>query len=343
MTFGTGRPVSIRDVARRAGVSHQTVSRVINNSTQVRPATKARVEAAIQELDYHPNPLAQAFARGSSGRIGVLIEGSSLYGPRSMMLGLEIAARESGHTSTSFTVTGGSAAELRDGVRFLIDQRVDAVAVILPRETSLRALPELPAASVLIGTRPCLIRPGADDGADGIPWVGVDQRLGTELALNHLLEQGHRVIAHLGGPADSLDSQARTARWRELMGVAGLSDEWLVSGDWSADSGYAAASVIARIPGLTAVFVANDQMALGLVHGLAQAGVRVPQDVSVVGFDDIPESAHFLPPLTTVRQNFEELGRVGMSLILRGLADGPVHESLQIDPTLVVRESTAPR
>ncbi|HML52067.1 MAG TPA: LacI family DNA-binding transcriptional regulator [Propionicimonas sp.] len=343
MTIGSSRPVSIRDVARRAGVSHQTVSRVINQSNQVKPATKARVEAAIQDLDYRPNSLAQAFARGRSGRIGVLIEGSSLYGPLSMMRGVELAAREAGYTSTAFTVTGESASELSDGVRFLNDQRVDAVAVILPREQSLHALPELPEASVLIGTRPSRVDPGGEDGTAGLPWVGVNQRLGTELVVRHLLDRGHRVIAHITGPAESLDSQARTVRWQELMREAGLGDEFVIPGDWSADAGYAAAPACAQIPGLTAVFAGNDQMALGLTHGLAELGLRVPDDISVVGFDDLPESGHFLPPLTTVRQNFEELGRVGMAVILRGLNDELSRESLEIDPTLVIRESTSIR
>jgi DNA-binding LacI/PurR family transcriptional regulator len=340
MSVGSDRGPSLRDVALRAGVSHQTVSRVINGSPSLRPQTRDRVLAAIEELDYRPSALGRALARGRSRRIGLLIESSSEYGPMGTLRGVEVAARAAGYSTTSYTASSDDSGAFREGAEFLAGQGVDGIAIIAPRLQSLNALPELnlPRAVVLLGG---LLGPqGAPDVSVGLSRVGVDQVLGTRLAMDHLLGLGHRVIGHLAGPHDWLDARARNQAWRSAMTEAGLALPAIAEGDWRAESGYQATDALLAIPGLTAVFAANDQMALGLIHGLADRGLRIPEDISVVGFDNIADSGHFRPPLTTVNQDFEALGRAGVATILRQLGEDVEETAAVVVPHLVVREST---
>jgi DNA-binding LacI/PurR family transcriptional regulator len=169
----------------------------------------------------------------------------------------------------------------------------------------------------------------------------VDQKRGAELAVRHLVDQGHRRIGHLAGPQDWIDGVARAQGWSAALRVAGLEDDLLVVGDWSAGSGYDIGRKLADERTATALFVGNDQMALGVLRAFNEAGVRVPEDVSVVGFDDQPESGYFTPPLTTVRQDFEELGRRCMDLMLGGIEDGNNVGTIVVEPELVVRRSTS--
>ena len=334
-----GHAPSMRDVARRAGVSHQTVSRVINDSPNIRAGTRDRVLQAIDDLGYRPNGLARALAHGRSRRIGLLMESSSHYGPMNMLRGVEIAARRAGYAATTFSVT--SPDEFEQGIDFLRDQRVDALAVITPRQESLDSLARvrLPRACVLVGS----VIPDAERGeVAGLQRVGVNQALGARLAVEHLIGLGHRTIAHLAGPADWFDAQVRRDEWRRTLAASGLPVPPVVEGDWRPQSGYDATEAILAIPGVTAVFAANDQMALGLVHGLSDRGLDIPGDVSVVGFDDIPESAHFRPPLTTVHQDFQAVGEVAVGVLLEALGEDAAPTSGQIVPDLVVRGSTAP-
>jgi len=157
-----------------------------------------------------------------------------------------------------------------------------------------------------------------------------------------LIEQGHKRIGHISGPRDWIDGAERAEGWREALVQAGLADDLIVEGDWSAGSGYGIGQQLAVAHAATAVFVGNDQMALGLLRAFGEAGVRVPQDVSVVGFDDQPEAGYFTPPLTTVRQDFEELGRRCMDMMLALLEDGAGAGATVVEPRIVVRASTAP-
>jgi len=334
-----GHAPSMRDVARRAGVSHQTVSRVINDSPNIRAGTRERVLQAIDDLGYRPNGLARALAHGRSRRIGLLMESSSHYGPMNMLRGVELAARRAGYAATTFSVT--SPDEFDQGIDFLRDQRVDALAVITPRQESLESLSRvhLPRATVLVGS----LQPDADQPEPGdLPRVGVDQALGARLAVEHLIALGHRTIAHLAGPADWFDAQVRREQWRATLEASGLEAPPVVEGDWRPQSGYDATAEILAIPGVTAVFAANDQMALGLIHGLSDRGLSIPRDLSVVGFDDIPESAHFRPPLTTVHQDFQAVGEAAVAVLLAGLGEDVPPPDARIVPDLVVRGSTAP-
>jgi DNA-binding LacI/PurR family transcriptional regulator len=340
MATGTGRAPSIRDVAKRAGVSHQTVSRVINKSPRLRPETRDRVLAAIEELGYRPSAAARALAHGRSGRIGLLIESTSHYGPVGMSRGIEVAARHAGYSSTTYSVVPGSSDSFRRGVAFLSSQDVEAMAIIAPRLQYLESLVgvALPGAGVLVGSPPVDGDPAEELG---LQRVCVDQDRGARLAMGHLIEQGHQVIAHLSGPLDWFDARVRRAAWEKMLTSHGLQVPALVEGDWSADCGYESAEKLLTIPGLTAIFAGNDQMALGLIHALADRGLRIPEDISVVGFDDIPESGHFRPPLTTVHQDFEALGEAAVGLILAKLGKDGADIVTRIEPELVIRASSA--
>jgi DNA-binding LacI/PurR family transcriptional regulator len=328
------RRPSMYDVARLAGVSHQTVSRVLNNHPSIRESTRMRVLRAIEEVRYVPNQMARALATNRSRRIGVLVDSPVQYGPNSTLRGVEEAARAVGYSVDAVTVSDVTGFAPKAGVEHLLIQGVEALCVIAPRLSSLDS------ARDVIGDLPVLLVT-----ADSIPGrltASVDQRAGAQMAVDHLLKLGHREILHLAGPQDWLDALAREREWRRALTAAGLPVREPVAGDWTADFGYWFGGESPEVLNATAVFAANDQMALGLVHGLHARGIRVPDDVSVVGFDGIPESRHFLPPMTTVRQDFHALGTVSVALLIAALrGDSPPRNDV-IAPELVVRESTAP-
>ena len=330
-----GEPApSMTDVAGLAGVSHQTVSRVLAGHPNVRAQTRARVLAAIEELGYRPNRAARALATGRTRTLGVVSMNSTLYGPASMLYGIEEAASAASYSVTVASLRSIDRASLRQAVDRLLGDAVDGVVVIAPLVSLGRELGELPPGIPVV----------AVDGDPGIPGtvVRIDQHAGARAATRHLLAAGHRTVWHVAGPSDWLDARARTEGWRASLREAGAEEPPLLTGDWSAESGYQAGQVLARVPELTGVFVANDQMALGVLRALSEHGRRVPGDISIVGFDDIPEAAYFTPPLTTVRQDFGEVGRRSLRALLSqidGCADAD--EQIVIDTQLVVRQSTA--
>jgi DNA-binding LacI/PurR family transcriptional regulator len=319
------------DVAARAGVSHQTVSRVVNGFGSIRPETRDRVLAAISELGYRRNVAARTLATSRSRAIGVLAPAVTDYGPTSTVQGIEVAARTAGYHSLVTT-----AADDRDsivsGLGFLLDQAVEALVVIAPQERVLVALRELDIRVPIATLQAVELGSGTA--------VSVDQSAGARLVMAHLLELGHRRIQHLAGPLEYFEAAARSAAYELALKGAGLPRAETVVGDWTAESGYRAASRIAR--DTTAVFSGNDQMALGLVHGLVDLGRRVPHDVSVVGFDDVPEAKFYLPALTTVRQDFEQIGRVAVESLIRQIEGAPAERVPPLEAQLMVRDSTAP-
>ena len=324
----------MKDVARLAGVSHQTVSRVLNDHPSVRPDTKARVMAAVEALGYRPNSAARALVTGRSRVIGVLTISGSLFGPASTLYGVEGAASELGYSVSVVSMRELSAAELRQGVARLVRQGVDGVVVIAPIHIVAGEL------DVLATEVPLVALEGTPVGAPSV--VGVDQKLGARLATQHLLGLGHRTVWHVAGPADWFEAADRIDGWRSTLAEAGREQPPVLPGDWSARSGYEAGLLLVRLPEVTAVFAANDQMALGVLRAFAEHGRRVPDDVSVVGFDDLPESEYFTPPLTTVRQDFAEVGRRGVAQLLAQIETGDRAEHrVRIAPALVVRQSTA--
>jgi DNA-binding LacI/PurR family transcriptional regulator len=319
------------DVATRAGVSHQTVSRVLNDFAGIRPETRERVLAAIADLGYRPNRAARALVTSRSRAIGVLVPATADFGPMSSLHAIERAARAAGyHALITSTLVETDA--VRESLQFLLDQSIEALVVIAPYRVVTDELdvvpPQIPTA---------LLQTGDLDTAGAI---AVDQGAGARLAARHLLELGHRRIQQLTGPPDYLEAVARRDAVDDELTAAGAPLLPHLTGDWTADSGYAAGSGLD--PATTAVICGNDQMALGLMHALADLGRAVPGDVSVVGFDDIPESAHCLPPLTTVHQDFEEVGRRAVDdLVARIEGRVPDPAALTVIPTLVVRSSTA--
>lgn len=323
---------NMRDVAALAGVSHMTVSRVINDHPSLREETRERVREAMRTLDYRPNSDARALASRRADRIGVLIDSALEVGPNSTARAVEMAAQRAGYRVTSVMVSDPATSSAHGALQHLVTQGVDALCVIAPRSSSLALVRELHT-----GVPTLVVTADADET---FYTVAVDQAEGAALAVRHLAALGHRRIAHLAGPSDWLDAIARSESWAAELRALGLppAQRWI--GDWTADSGYRV-GMDAEID-CTAVFAANDQMALGLTHALVERGLDVPGDVSIVGFDDLPEARHYRPPLTTVRQDFAALGERALEKLVAELrGEEPARQSL-IAPTLIVRASTAP-
>ncbi len=322
------------DVARHVGVSHQTVSRVLNGHPNVSPETRASVLAAIRDLGYRPNAAARTLVTGRTNVLGVISFDTVPLRPASLLYALERAARPD-YSVAITSLARFDRGSLPDAVERFPGQAVDGIIVIAPETAAVEALTglaaDIPLVAVGCGTRAPL------------PSVAIDNAFGAARATQHLLDLGHQTVHHIAGPDSWLDAQERVEGWRQALRSAGAAEPGLLRGDWSARSGYEIGHRLAAMPEVTAVMCGNDQMALGLLRALAEHGRRVPGDVSVVGFDDIPEAAFFLPPLTTVRQDFGELGRRALHLLMdrisRGRQLGPV---LPIEPELVVRASTGP-
>jgi DNA-binding LacI/PurR family transcriptional regulator len=333
-----GRSPVLFDVARHAGVSHQTVSRVINGHPSVAPATRERVERAIAELGYRPNKFARALVTRSTRTLGLITVNINQFGPAQTMLGLERAARAAGYALSVAMLEDASSEAMRTAIDDLLASSVDAILVLATYDAAAEALrsvtPRVPLVAVQVG------------GDHHHPTVYVDQVAGARLATRHLLELGHRTVHHIAGPMDSQEARGRVDGWHEELHAAGVEPPRLLHGDWWPPSGYEAGKELAAMVGRrsgarpTAIFVANDQMSLGVLHALREEGISVPHDVSLVGFDDVPEAPYFAPPLTTVRQDFVELGERGVRLVLSLLSR---EENLPdpVPPHLVLRQSTS--
>jgi DNA-binding LacI/PurR family transcriptional regulator len=323
---------NIFDVAKAAGVSHQTVSRVLNRDTTVGPELRQRVELAIERLDYRPSAAARALARRRTRTIGLLVVGLPFHGPASVANGFNAAARRSELDVAIAATDGIDAADVRQAAETLLGQDVRAVVVVAPGPSAGAALADL--ASRLPVVTSVDVVPGASV-------VAVDDEGGAELAVEHLAALGHREVLHLAGPDDWTEADQRIAGWRAASERLGLATPEVLRGDWSASSGYVLGARLAAEGVPTAIFSANDQTALGVLAAFRERGVRVPEDVSIVGYDDIPEAAFFAPPLTTLRPDFVGLGRRMLARVERLLAEGTPEFEPALLPELVVRASTA--
>ncbi|WP_437580778.1 LacI family DNA-binding transcriptional regulator [Sorangium sp. So ce887] len=331
---GGRRAAVMVDVAKLAGVSYQTVSRVLHDSPHVHRDTRERVLDAIRQLDYRPSSVAQALVTGRSRTLGVVSFDTALYGPASTLLGIEEAAHDAGYGISIASLKSLSRAPVVEAVQRLCDQGADGIVVIAPQRSAVDALRHLTSDVPVVA-----VEGGPDDS---FPVVAVDQLGGAVAATRHLLDLGHRTVWQIAGPPDWLEADQRIDGWRSALMAAGAEIPPLLRGDWSARSGYALAPQLVRTPGVTAVFVANDQMALGLLRFLHESGRETPQDISIVGFDDIPEAAYFTPPLTTVRQDFSEVGRRCLHLLLDQIESGQRSSSrVVVETELVLRKSTA--
>jgi len=322
------------DVAALAGVSHQTVSRVLNDHPSVLPQTRQRVLAAVAELGYRRNVAARTLVTRRSGTIGVITPATALYGPTSTLVGLEEAARVAGLFVSVATIRGLDTDTMGRALDHFLAQGVDALVVIAPTREVVGLLSALPVPV------PVVMISSTHDLPDvpGLVVVGVDQHQGARLATEHLLGSVREVL-HVAGPQGWFDAQDRLAGWRAAVEDAGAAAPVPVVAGWGADDGYAVGRGLVRADLPEAVFAANDQLALGLLHAFAEAGVRVPHDVLVVGFDDEAGAAHFVPPLTTVRQDFAELGRRAVTAVTAAIG-GARPEPVRIPAQLVVRTSS---
>lgn len=328
------RPPAMSDVATVAGVSHQTVSRVLNDHPHVRVETRTKVLAAIEQLGYRRNSAARTLVTRRSATIGVITSGSALFGPTSTLTGVEVAAREAGFFVSLATITRFDVPTMTSAVDHLLSQGVEAIIVIAPQD-------EVAQAVTAVGAPVPVVMISATEGQVGlVDAVSVDQEAGARLAVRHLVELGHSEIVHLAGPQDWFDARARLAGWQAECAEAGLALPVVVEGDWTAEHGYAVGQQMAREGAPSAVFAANDQLALGLLRAFWEAGLTVPDDVSVVGYDDVDGAAFFIPPLTTVRQDFAALGHLAIDALAARLA-GSESVVEPILPTLEVRASTA--
>jgi len=341
--------VTITQVAREAGVSTQTVSRVINNRPDVSPQTRERVEAVISRLGYQPNAIARSLIRRRSHTLGVVATGLEYFGSSRTLVGIERAANQLGLSLLLCLLHEPATDSGERVIKSLLARQVDGIIWAVPEIGGNRGwlqavTPRLTVPVVFLSMAP----------RDGLPVLTMDNRAGGQLAVEHLLAQGFRQIGLITGPADWWETRERQAGWQAALTLAGQPAEasQRVAGDWSASSGERGlVQLLEQCPGLDAVFASNDQMALGLLQAARRLGRRVPDDLAVVGFDDIPEAAFFHPPLTTVRQELIELGTQAVQAVTRRIearqhrpheAGALPSQPQQLAPRLIVRASSTP-
>lgn len=330
----TERRPNIYDVAKLAGVSHQTVSRVINDQPNIRESTRASVLKAMAELGYVPSHAARSLVTARTHMIGILASDTFLYGPSSALHAIEFEARHAGYVAITTAIDVQSDESIRDGVQHLRRLGIEGLVVITPQIRSAVIEKEIK------GTIP-IVAIGSMYRPDQLS-VSVDGFKGAVKATQHLIDLGHKEILHIIGQRTSFDAQQRLAGYSATMLAAGLQPQ-TVAGDWEIETGYQLGlTTDFDANGTTAVFAANDQLAIGLLKACRERGIKVPQRLSVVGYDDLPEAAYLDPPLTTLRQDFRSLGEHAVRLLL-GLLNGETGLTSQLlDPEFRLRESTAP-
>lgn len=328
------KAITLYDVARMAGVSYQTVSRVINQAQHVSARTREKVQQAMAELNYIPNRGAQLLAGKHQPTLGLVSTDLALHAPSQIASAVKRRAAELGHAVLMSMVTSNAEVDCRAALQELLAQRVDGLLVNVPLEDDVaRRLRELAA------PLPVLFLDVSEQAA--VNSLVFNPLQGAQLGVAHLLEQGHSQIALLAGPTSSVSARARLEGWQQALKAAGLDPCAVAHGDWSAQSGYEKAhSLLMNASKADAILVANDQMALGVLRACAEKGIAVPQQLSVVGYDDTTDSAWFTPPLTTIRQAFREAGERGVEWLL-GEHDVNALSRTQLPVTLIVRGSTA--
>lgn len=326
--------VTIREVAAHAGVSHQTVSRVINHSERVNPETRQRVENAIQELKYSPNAVARSMARGRTYTLACISPNLTDFTYASFIEGAELEARRQGYflltasapnAETFATLVNQLLASRRTEGLLVITPKVEPHHVRIPRYVS----------AVFIGANPKL---------DWIASVTLDDENAGYMATEHLIQLNHTHIAHITGPMAEESSQGRMRGYQAALNAAGIPFQrrFIYEGDWSATSGYMAVQdFLEQENALSAIFAQNDRMAVGAIRALRDAGRHVPKNISVIGFDDMPLASYFDPPLTTILQDTYRMGREAACQLISSIEkpDNPCRQ-LCVEPKLIVRQST---
>ena len=326
------KKANIYDVAKLAGVSHQTVSRVLNNHSSLKPATREKVEKAITELSYRPNQAARQLVTSRSRLIGVLIAEADLYGPASILNAMEKVARLEGYSLISIAVSAGSRESWREAIDQLRNLDIDGVITI--------ALPEQIVKEIENSLDGAVIVIVDSEPSKKFDVVNMDNIYGATLATQYLIDAGHTEILHVTGPENGYEADKRKVGYETTMKNAKLKPEVIV-GDWSIAKGFEAGVEVSKMKKRpTAVFCANDHLALGMMKAFNEAGIDVPGDISIIGFDNIPESGYLIPALTTVGQNFDAIGNNAIEKMLLQLREGSKKEAVMIKPALVLRSST---
>lgn len=328
-----GKDVVMADVARQAGVSLQTVSRVLNGSSAVRESTRTAVLRVVDELGYRPNLLARSLASRRTNLLGVLVAGTVYHGLASTLLAVEEAARRAGLLVTITRVAADDAVGVAGALTRIATQRPECMVVLAQHGATVPAIlahhDDIPLVLLLSGQH----------DLPGIATVSIDQESGVRTVLEHLRERGCRTVTHVAGPLSWTDATSRAELVERLAPTLGMTATVVDADSWDAEDGYRAGRQIAAGPLPDAVVAANDLLALGVLAALRETGTRVPEDVVVTGFDDVPGAGFFDPPLTTVRQDFAALGAGAVSCA-RDLCDGGPARDLRVAPQLVVRAST---
>jgi LacI family transcriptional regulator len=336
---------TIKEVASAAGVSTQTVSRVLNERPDVSAETRQRVQEVIQQMGYQPSALARSLIQQRSHTLGVVTAGLKYIGPSRTLSGIASAAEQAGYSVLMKELPRFDAQDVRPIFRALTSRHVDGIIWAVPEVGSNRAWireAQLDLAVPLVFL--------TMEAQQGIPVVSVDNYLGGQIATAHLIEQGYRQVGHISGPLDWWEARQRMSAWRDTLIGAGLNateSAW-VEGNWSSASGGQAAQLLFRqYPQMDAVFAANDQMALSVLREAHRLGRRVPQDLGVIGFDDIPESEYFWPALSTMQQDQYHVAKVAVQELIQIIDSGregvdrQIPQPIRLAPSLVVRESSS--
>jgi DNA-binding LacI/PurR family transcriptional regulator len=327
---------SIRDVAAAAGVSYQTVSRVLNDSPNVNPGTRQQVREIIERLGYRPNRAARALGSGRSSAVTVVIADTTLYGYASTLRGIEEAARLRGLAVGVRVVESDRPADVRHAVEYVSDPNAGGIVVVAFDSAGagvLRALPpDVPAVAATEA-----------GGLGDVPrsMIFLDEQQAAADATKHLLDLGHRTVHHVAIPSET-GTSARQTGWRSALEALGAPVPAVVPAGWDVRSAYLAGRRLAADPDVTAILCGNDDTAMAVRRALYEAGRDVPGEVSIVGFDDVPGAAYWTPALTTVRMDFVALGRACLAALAAELAGAPQPAVELAAPSLVVRESTSP-
>jgi DNA-binding LacI/PurR family transcriptional regulator len=327
-----GRRANIYDVAKLAGVSHQTVSRVLNNHASIRPATRARVEAAVRELNYRPSMAARALVTNKNRMLGFLVGDTSLFGPAGWLNAIERQARAAGYYAVTVALKNDAPETWADAIEHIRKIGVEGLVCIAIKKRAV----ELAAAAY-----PNTPIVGVDtEEVPGVTTIGIDNIAGARIATEHLIELGHRNILHIAGPTDSIDAMARVKGYTTTMQEHGLTPR-VIQGDWATSTGFRlGVDLNLNLDNITAIFTANDHLAMGLMKALRMRGIAMPEQVSIIGFDDMPEAPYFDPPLTTIVQEFNRLGETAMELLIYKINGLRAAKPAPLVPKLAVREST---
>ncbi|MDR2321523.1 MAG: LacI family transcriptional regulator [Microbacterium sp.] len=326
---------SIKDVALRAGVSPQTVSRVANGYAHVRPEKREKVLEAMRELGYRPNSAARNLKSGRFRSLGVVAFNITTLGNERTLEAVAEAGAEAGYTTTLIPVADPTRLNVAGAFGRLEEQAVDGIILIMSAEFG------SPDDYALTAGLPLVIVDSTATAEHTL--VDTDQEQGARTAMQHLLDLGHRRIAHVAGPLKSFSARRREDAYARVCQEHALDPTGRHRGNWTADSGYAAGrGILAEQPRPTAVFAANDQMALGVMRAAHEAGLRIPEDLSVIGFDDSDDSGSYWPPLSTIHQHFDVVGQRATELLIAMIDGEPLPENPLIPTRLVVRESTGP-